>query len=167
MLLNCGVGKDSSESLGLQGDQTHQSQRKSVLNIHWWDWCWNWNSNTLATWWKSWLIWENPDARKDWGQEQEGKTEDEMVGWHHRLNGHGFGWTPGVGDGEGGLACCGLGIAKSWTQLGTEPNCGLESLRRNGVAIIVNKRVWNAVLGFNLKNDRMVSVSKANHSISW
>ena len=34
-------------------------------------------------------------------------TEDEMVGWHHRLNGHGFGWSPGVGDGEGGLACCG------------------------------------------------------------
>ena len=41
------------------------------------------------------------------GQEEKGTTEDEMVGWHHRLDGHGFGWTPGVGDGEGGLACCG------------------------------------------------------------
>ena len=40
------------------------------------------------------------------GQEEKGTTEDEMVGWHHRLNGYGFGWTPGVGDGQGGLACC-------------------------------------------------------------
>ena len=55
---------------------------------------------------ESWLIWKDPDAGKDWGQEEMGKTEDEMVGWHHRLNGHGFGWTPGVGDGQGGLACC-------------------------------------------------------------
>jgi len=56
---------------------------------------------------KSWLIWKDPDAGKDWGQEEKGTTEDEMVGWHHRLDGHGFGWTPGVGDGQGGLACCG------------------------------------------------------------
>ena len=55
---------------------------------------------------KSWLIWKDPDAGKDWGQEEEGMTEDEMVGWHHRLNGHGFGWTLGVGDGQGGLASC-------------------------------------------------------------
>ena len=40
-------------------------------------------------------------------QEEKGTTEDEMVGWHHRLDGHGFGWTQGVGDGQGGLACCG------------------------------------------------------------
>ena len=53
---------------------------------------------------KSWLIGKDPDARKDWEQEE---TEDEMVGWHHWLNGHGFGWTLGVGDGQGGLACCG------------------------------------------------------------
>ena len=46
----CGVGKDSWESLGLQGDPTSQSSRKSVLNIHWKDWCWSWNSNSLATW---------------------------------------------------------------------------------------------------------------------
>ena len=53
---------------------------------------------------KSWLIGKEPDA---WGQEEKGTTEDEMVGWHHRLDGHGFGWTPGVGDGQGGLACWG------------------------------------------------------------
>ena len=55
---------------------------------------------------KSWLIWKDPDAGKDWGWEK-GMTEDEMVGWHHWLNGHGFGWTPGVGDGQRGLTCYG------------------------------------------------------------
>ena len=55
---------------------------------------------------KSWLIGKDPDAGKDWGQEEKGMTQDEMVGWHHRLDGHGFGWTLGVGDGQGGLACC-------------------------------------------------------------
>ena len=54
---------------------------------------------------KSWLIEKDPDAGKDWRQEK-GMTEDKMVGWHHRLNGHGFGYTPGVGDGQGGLAYC-------------------------------------------------------------
>ena len=56
---------------------------------------------------KSWLIGKDPDAGKDRGQEEKGTTEDEMVGWHHRLNGHGFGWTLGIGDGQGGLVCCG------------------------------------------------------------
>ena len=55
---------------------------------------------------KSWLIWKDPDAGKDWGQEEKVTTEDEMVGWHHQFNGDGFGWTLGVGDGQGGLACC-------------------------------------------------------------
>ena len=54
---------------------------------------------------KSWLIGRNSDAGRDWGQEK-GTTEDEMAGWHHRLDGRGCGWTPGVGDGQGGLACC-------------------------------------------------------------
>ena len=74
---------------------------------------------------KSWLMWKDPDAGKGWEQEEKGTTEDEMVGWHHRLNGHGFGWTPGVGDGQGGLACCGSGGHKeldmteqlNWTEL--------------------------------------------------
>ena len=55
---------------------------------------------------KSWLIWKDPGAGKDWGQEEKGTTEDEMVGWPHRLNGHGFGWTLWVRDGQGGLECC-------------------------------------------------------------
>ena len=55
---------------------------------------------------KNWLLAKDPDAGEDWGQEEKGTTEDEMVRWHHRLNGHEFGWTPGVGNREGGLACC-------------------------------------------------------------
>ena len=56
---------------------------------------------------KSWLIWKDPDVGKDWRQEEKGTTEDEMVGWHHWLDGQGFWWTSGVGDGQGGPACCG------------------------------------------------------------
>ena len=55
---------------------------------------------------KSWLIGKVPDTGKDWGQEEKGTTEDEMAGWHHRLDGHEFESTQGVGDGQGGLACC-------------------------------------------------------------
>ena len=50
MLLNCGAGEDSWESLGLQGDPTSSSWRRPALGVHWKDWCWSWNSNTLATW---------------------------------------------------------------------------------------------------------------------
>ena len=64
--------------------------RRSVLGVHWKDWCWSWNLNTLATWLKIWLIGKDPDAGKDWGQEEKGTTEDEMAGWHHRLNGYGL-----------------------------------------------------------------------------
>ena len=55
---------------------------------------------------KSWLIGKDSDAGRDWGQEEKRTTEDEMAGWHHWLDGHEFKWTPGVGDGQGGLACC-------------------------------------------------------------
>ena len=55
---------------------------------------------------QSWLIGKDSDARRDWGQEEKGTTEDEMAGWHHRLDGHEFEWTPGDGDGQGGLTCC-------------------------------------------------------------
>ena len=89
MLLNCGVGEDSQESLGLQGDRTSQSKRKSVLNIHGKGWCWSWNSSTLATLFEELTHW-----KRHWCWERlkmgRGQTEDEMVGWHHWLNGHEF-----------------------------------------------------------------------------
>ena len=55
---------------------------------------------------KSWLIGKDPDAGRDWGQEDKGTTENEMAGWHHWLYGRESEWTPGVGDGQGGMACC-------------------------------------------------------------
>ena len=78
---------------------------------------------------KSWLICKDRDAGKDWEQEEKGVTEDEMVGRHHRLNGHEFGWTPGVGDGQGGLVCCSSWGHKesdtterlNWTEVGRTP----------------------------------------------
>ena len=74
---------------------------------------------------KSWLIWKDSDAGKDWRQEEKGTTEDEMAAWHHWLNGHESGKTPGVGDGQGGLACCrswgciepGMTERLNWTEL--------------------------------------------------
>ena len=80
MLLNYGVGNDSWEFLGLQGDPTSPSWRKSVLNIHWKDWCWSWSSNTLATWcgelthWKRPWCWERLKAGGEGG-------DREWVGW--------------------------------------------------------------------------------------
>ena len=58
-----------------------------------------------------------PDAGEDWRQEEKGMREDEMVGWHYRLNGDEFGWTPGVGDGQGAWCAVVLGVAKSCTRL--------------------------------------------------
>ena len=77
---------------------------------------------------KSWLIGKDPDAGKDWGQQKKGVTGDEMVGWHHRLDGHEFEQALGVGDGQGGLACCDSWDRKesdtterlSWTELNCE-----------------------------------------------
>ena len=95
---------------------------------------------------KSWLIGEDSDSGRDWGQEEKGTTEDEMAGWHHRLDEHEFGWTSGVGDGQEGLSCCSSwghkesDILSGWTELkwlsmlssiasvGAVPNVGVISL---------------------------------------
>ena len=125
MCLNYGVGEDSWESLGLQGDPTSPSLG---------DQSWVFTGRTdveaetpilLPLHAKRWLTGKDPDVGKDWGQEVKGTTEDEIVGWHHQLNGHGFGWTPGVDDGQGGLACYGSWCCKeadtteqlNWTEL--------------------------------------------------
>ena len=103
MLLNCGVGEDSWESLGLQ--PVHPKGNQSWVFIGRTDV----EAESPILWLpdaKRWLIWKDPDAGKDWGQEEKGMTEEEMVGWHYQLNGHEFESTPGVGDGQGGLVCC-------------------------------------------------------------
>ena len=82
---------------------------------------------------KNWLTGKDPDAGRDWGQEEKGTPEDEMVGWHHRLDGHEFGWTLVVGDGQGGLVCWGSWGCKesdtteplNWTVLGSINNFSL------------------------------------------
>ena len=72
--------------------------KEIILSIHWKDWCWSPSDE------KCWLIRKDPDAGKDWRQEEKGTTEDKMVGWDHWLNGHEFERTPGVGEGQGSLA---------------------------------------------------------------
>ena len=67
---------------------------------------------------KNWLIWKDPDAGKDWRREEKGTTEDEMVGWHHRLDGQEFEQAPGDGEAQGGLLCCGPWGPLSQTWLG-------------------------------------------------
>ena len=91
---------------------------------------------------KSWLIWKDPDAGKDWGQEEKGTAENEVIVGHHRLNGHGFGWTPGVGDGQGGLAYCG-----SW---GCKESDATERL---------NWTEWSSVLHFSKWSQLMVKLN--------
>ena len=75
------------------------------MGVHWKDWCWSWNSNTLATWCE-----ELTYLKRSWCWERlragEGDDRGWDAGWHHRLDGHGCGCTPGAGDGQGGLACC-------------------------------------------------------------
>ena len=71
---------------------------------------------------KSWVIGKDSDAGRDWGQEEKGMTEDEMAGWHHHLDGHEFGWTAGVGDGQGGLVCCNSWCRRVRHDLATELN---------------------------------------------
>ena len=94
------------ESLGLQGDPTSPFWRRSALGFLWKD---DTKAETPVLWppdANSWLIGKDSDAGRDWGPEEKGTTEDEMAGWHYWLNGREFEWTLGVGDGQGGLACC-------------------------------------------------------------
>ena len=93
------------------------TSRRSVLGVNWKDWCWSWGSNTLATSCEELTHWKRPWCWEILRAGGEGMTEDEMVGWHHRLNAHGFGWTLGFGDGQGGLACYSSWGHKEWTRL--------------------------------------------------
>ena len=106
MLLNCGVGEDSWESLGHKEIQlVHSKGDQPWVFIGRNDA----KAETLVLWpphVKSWLIGKDSDAGRDWGQEEKGTTGDEMAGWLHWLDGRESEWTPGVGDGQGGLACC-------------------------------------------------------------
>ena len=92
---------------------------------------------------KGWLIGKDSDAGRVWGQEEKGMTEDEMAGWHHRLNGCEFEWTPGVGDGLGGLVCCDSWGRKesdttdwlNWTELSYWTTTKLEWIVKSNILI--------------------------------
>ena len=106
MLLNRGVREDSWELLDCKEIQpVHPKGNQSWMFIGRTDA----EAETPILWpcdVKNWLIWKDPHAGKDWRQEERGMAEDEMVEWHYQRDGHEFGWTPGVGDGQGGLLCC-------------------------------------------------------------
>ena len=104
MLLNCGVGEDFWESLK-EIQPVHPKGNQSWVFMERTDA----EAESPVLWppdAKSWLIGKDPDAGKDWGQEEKGTTEDEMVGWYHRLSEYEFEWNPVVGDGQGCLVCC-------------------------------------------------------------
>ena len=101
MLLNC------PNPNPLTARRLNQSILEEInQNIHWKDWCWSWTSNTLATWWEEPTHWKRPWCWKRLRGGGEGRvTENEVIGWHHQLNGHEFEQTPGDSEGQGSLAC--------------------------------------------------------------
>ena len=106
ILLNCDVGEDSWEFLGLQGDPTSPFWRRSALGVLWKDWCWGWNSSTLATSWEELTHWKRLWCWEGLGAGGKGWEKDEMAGWHHWLDGRESEWTLWVGHGQGGLRKC-------------------------------------------------------------
>ena len=104
---------------------------------------------------KGWLIGKDSDSERDWGQEEKGTTEDEMAGWHHRLDAYEFEWTTGVGDGQGVLACC-----DSWGCKESDTTEWLNWLTDDPVAItlLFRVRVYTPFLCF---------LSGENFSICW
>ena len=114
MLLNCGVGEGSASTLDCKEIQlVHPKGNQSWIFVG----RTNAEGETPTLWppdVKTWLTGKDPDAGKGWRWEEKGTTEDEMAGWHHRLDGHEFEQALGVGDGQGRLACCSPQGRKEW-----------------------------------------------------
>ena len=164
MLLNCVVGEDSWESLGLQGDPTSPSLR-SVLGVHWKDWCWSWNSNTLATWceelthWKRPWCWERLKAGgegddRGWDGWMASLTTDMSLSWLQEL----------VMDREAWCAAVHR-VAKSWTQLSdwTEHM----HLKRQKVLLVITRSFKTEVKVTDTSGRRWDGENEAFHSKSF
>ena len=142
MLLNCGVGEDSWESLGLQEDPTSQSYRKSVLNIHWKDWCWSWNSSTLATWCEELIHWKRPWCweRLKAGGEGDGRGWDDWMAsptwWTRVWASSGSGWWTGK---PGMLQTMRL---QSWTWLNNWTKLRELAGNREGILKLSSLNYW-------------------------
>ena len=108
-----------------------------MLNIHWKDWCWCWSSNIWLPDMKSWPTGKDPDAGKDWGQKKKGATENEIVGWHHQLNGHEFEQTLGDRERHGSLMYC-----SSWGH-SIGHNLATEQLSQEALWGDVFLLIWN------------------------
>ena len=105
MFFNCGVGKDLKVPwIARRSNQSILKEISPEYSLE--GLCWSWSSNTLATWCKELTHLKDLEVGKDWRREEKGMTEDEMVGWHHHLNGHEFEQAPGAGYGWGRLVCC-------------------------------------------------------------
>ena len=101
---------------------------------------------------KSWLIGKDSDAGRDWRQEEKGTTEDEMAGWHHWLDRLEFEWTPAVGDGQGGLACC-----DSWGRKESDTTERLKWTKLN----------WKLYLPITLNTNRLNFIFKRYRMTEW
>ena len=148
MLLNCGVGEALESPLDCKEIQPVHSEGDQS-----WVFIGGTDAEAPILWppdMKNWLIRKDPDAGKDWGQEEKGTTEDEVVGWHYRLNGHEFGQILGVDDGQGGLACCGSWGRKEldttewliWTELIWSEFCKKRKFEHTEHRRIHKKRPW-------------------------
>ena len=126
-----------------------------MLNIHWKDWCWCWSSNIWLPDMKSWPTGKDPDAGKDWGQKKKGATENEMVGWHHQLNGHEFEQTLGDREGLGSLMCC-----SSWGH-SVGHNLATEQLSQEALWGDVFSLIWNKK-GYKSKQMKFRETSRNN-----
>ena len=140
MRLNCGVGEDSWSPLDCKEIQPVHSEGDQP-----WDFFGknDAKAETPVLWpphAKSWLIGKASDAGRYWGQEEKGMTEDEMAGWHHWLDGRESEWTPGVGDGQGSLACC-----DSWSRKESDTT---ERLKWTELKLYSQKRPRSALVFF-------------------
>ena len=109
---------------------------------------------------KSWLIGKDPDAGRDWGQEKKGTTEDEMAGWHHWLDGRESQWSPGVGDGQGGLECC-----DSWGRKESDTTEWLNWTDTLGPSVLVSTQRWE--LGYSPWHCEGLKAGSACKTRSW